>query len=293
MEDVLVGFRFHMDITKSHQAIVNGKRRRLVEGMASVETPDQQGETVIQKGMNFRPFLATGHLNYDHQSVRRGSPAYIIGEPLDAHIGTDPLTGCDAFFVKGWLYDDPDNKPVADEVWKHIQALSKAKSDRHLGFSIEGTTNLKIGRRIQKSTIYHLAITPAPVHDASYCNFQSVMKSLAYATTLDEDILAGQDWDVARLIKAADTGGLDAMTTGSTTALHKEDLEHGKIGKKSRLKEAVASIWGDRAMCKSDCYDGDGHFTKGIDGYRDHLVKCMGWDRDEATALTATLKGAW
>lgn len=294
LDDVEVGFRFHCDLIKSEEGTVHGERKRYVEGLASLETPDQEGETVVQKGINFNPFLQTGHLNWDHGPVRRGNPAYIIGEPTEAKIVRVPEQGCDAFFIKGYLYDDPELKPIADAAWKHLLTLQKSGSQRTMGFSVEGSSSLKVGKKIHKSTIYHVALTHAPVHDGTVARFAQVMKSLSFASRLDDEILAARDWDITSLMKAE--GGLSVANLGTLQPLLKEDLPHGgkkKRRKGAKLDTAMGTIYGDKAVCKSDCYDDHGRFRQGAPGLLKHLVDCQGWELPEAEAFTTTIVGAW
>lgn len=285
-DELVVGFTFTCDLLKAEEARVRGQQVRHVEGLASLETPDLEHETVIQKGMDFAPFLATGHINWDHGVVRRGSPAYIIGEPTDAKIIKH--RGHDAFWVEGFLYNDPENKPVAEDVWRHAQTLKGAQSGRKLAWSVEGQTRLRSGGEIRKSTIYHLALTHAPVHGETFANFAEVMKSLQLVSALGEP-----DLTVAAILKAAETAGLNVATMDSLEALRKEDLKKPRHRPpKAGAKEAVQALWGDD-LCKSRCFDVNGHFHEGTSGALKHLVQCQGWPVEHAEQYLKSLRNAF
>ena len=74
-----IDFRFNIDLAKSEDAS-DGKR--YIDGLASSEDLDAQGEAVIQKGMILDPLLRSGWINWDHL---QGSQ-YLIGEPTEAQV---------------------------------------------------------------------------------------------------------------------------------------------------------------------------------------------------------------
>jgi hypothetical protein len=151
-------FRFHIpvDLKKSEDGKV------WIHGIASLETPDIAGETVIQKGMDLSYFLNRGFFNDNHDKTTGGK----IGIPTEAKTTKSGL------FVKGYLLDTPR----AQKIVELAQALDKSGGQRKLGFSIEGKVKQRDGRIIKKSWLKDVAITAEPVHPDTYMN---IVKSLS------------------------------------------------------------------------------------------------------------------
>ncbi len=65
--------------------LIKGERKRLIHGIAATEAKDQQGEELILSGMDFAPYLHSGHLNDDHLPGEQ----HILGKPTEAKIISD------------------------------------------------------------------------------------------------------------------------------------------------------------------------------------------------------------
>lgn len=168
-------YRFAVPLTKSYTTTERGAKLYIMEGVASDEDKDQQGEQLIQKGMDFAPLMEGGIINWDHQS----GPANIIGEPLHAEIQPGPR-----FFVRGNLY--VEDKEQAREAWATAEAMKKAGGRRRLGWSVEGAVLARDplhNRRILKSEVRHLALTHQPVNANTWA---AIAKSMT--TTMAEPI---------------------------------------------------------------------------------------------------------
>lgn len=159
-------YRFGIPLTKSYVTSERGAKQYILEGIASDETPDLQGESVIQKGMNFRPLLDAGIINWDHEK----GPENIIGEPIEAAIHAGPV-----FYVKGELY--VDDKPRAAEAWATAEAMKKS-GRRKLAWSVEGAVLQRQGRHLTKTEVRHLALTHQPVNANSWA---AIAKSMTAA----------------------------------------------------------------------------------------------------------------
>jgi hypothetical protein len=168
MNDLPLIYRFGIPLTKSYVTTERGARQYVIEGVASDESRDQQGESVIQRGMNFQPLLDAGIINWDHQP----GPENIIGEPIAAEIQSGP-----AFFVKGQLY--VDDKPRAAEAWATAEAMRKAGGRRKLGWSVEGAVLQRLGPKLTRTEVRHLALTHQPVNSNSWA---MISKSMTTAT---------------------------------------------------------------------------------------------------------------
>jgi hypothetical protein len=136
-----------------------------VEGIASTEHEDHEGQTLLQKGMDWSYFLREGWINYEHEDPKhatRGAAA-VIGYPVrvwsTTHEGK-PATGLEARL----FLDDPR----AAQVVQTLEAIQKAIPARQLGFSIEGDAvdvdNPKDPKVIKRAVIYNVTLTSNPVN---------------------------------------------------------------------------------------------------------------------------------
>lgn len=208
----------------------------IVQGIASCEVQDQDGEEIIQKGIDCDPLMKSGYINWDHKD--KDGPAYLIGFPVEFRLvnannyakqlgkSVDGL----ALWVKGELYK---SKKKAREVWEHIAATEG--TSRQLGWSVQGRVmdrDRTRKSRITKSAIHHLAITHQPIQALT---FAEMAKSFAMPTA--------------------------SMTTVSAAPLLLENLS----GKMTNV------LWGS---CKKGCYSKQGKFAKGARGALEHLHEC-------------------
>lgn len=150
-----IPFKFEMPVEVFWKAGETGKERRIV-GIISTEHRDQQNEVVLQRGLDFRPFLAHGWINDNHSRDTAG----VVGYPLKVERTT--VEGKPATRMEGYLLQ---NFEQADKIWDLANALQK--TDRRLGFSIEGkvrrraTTDDKV---IAEAIVRNVAVTNCPVN---------------------------------------------------------------------------------------------------------------------------------
>ncbi len=147
--------------------------RRYIQGIASTDNTDLQGEIIDPAGIDFSYFKNNGYFNWDHKQEVQ----YRIGEPVDCKVTSKGL------WVKGFLYESND---TADEVWKFMNSLEASKATRKMGFSIEGKVRRRSGKKIEKCWIQNVAITAQPVNTATWAE---IVKSLAHkpdVTDLEE-----------------------------------------------------------------------------------------------------------
>jgi hypothetical protein len=180
-------FRFHIDLAKSEDA---SSDRRYIDGLASSEDADAQGESVIQKGMVLEPLLRSGWINWDHLQGAK----YLIGEPTEASIvriedhprlrGRATSKGAGLYF-KGFLYK---GHPEAEAVWFH---LNNPERTRPLAYSIQGRTLERDGHRLTKCELRHMAVTHQPVQRKSFADICKSM-TLAEAAPLKLENLDGR-----------------------------------------------------------------------------------------------------
>ena len=162
-------FDFWVPITKAKTK--EDGSLRIVEGIASTPHLDLQNETVDQSGIDFKYFLNHGYFNWDHKPGSENK----IGEPWECKVTPKGL------YVKGIIYK---GKKIADNVWEHIQTLSKnTDSKRRVGFSLQGKTVRRNGNSILKCWIQDVAITTAPINHNTYLD---IVKSLGTSSWCSE-----------------------------------------------------------------------------------------------------------
>lgn len=152
-------FMMPMDIAKSE----DGEDRWMIRGYASTDAQDRQGESLVQKGLDFSDFVNHGFFNYDHNN------SIILGYPTDACKVDD-----NGFWVEGELLK---GIPEAERMWHLSLALKKSNAPRKVGFSVEGKVIERDGDKVTKAKIYNVAITTNPVNTT--CTWDAVVKSFA------------------------------------------------------------------------------------------------------------------
>lgn len=158
-------FRIFAPMSLFQKASAPEGQRRRIAGVISTESLDKQGEVIVQKGLDFQPFLSQGWFNDNHSKKTTdvlGYPEDVTrfqkGEKLPD--GTVAKSNCT--WAEGYLLDTPD----ADKVWSLGMSLQKAGSKRRLGYSIEGSVQSRTGpgnRIVAKALVRNVAITNCPV----------------------------------------------------------------------------------------------------------------------------------
>ncbi len=132
--------------------------RAKIGGVISTESVDQQGDVLLQEGLDFSYLMSKGYFNYEHKN----GVEFILGSPT--HIEKTILNGKPATKVEGFLMLD---RPLAKEIYNTVQAMEKSQIGRTVGFSVEGQVlardkvNPKI---VTKARILNVAITGHPVN---------------------------------------------------------------------------------------------------------------------------------
>lgn len=241
---------FDFPLVKGEGSGPAGDEHWRLEGVASHESKDAQDELVVQRGINFKPLMDYGYINYDHQP----GPSYLIGWPVECHLvnaidvpelQAKGLSG-QCLWVKAELYTDRKLKPVAGDVWDHCQAIQG--TPRKLGWSVQGRVT---GRdpldkaRITECEVRHLAVTHQPVHQIT---FADMVKSMT--------------------------------TVGMTTTTAKPALRENLSGPITEV------LYG---ACEGKCYGASGRFGKGWSGMLGHLQNCHGLSKGESLNIVTDL----
>jgi hypothetical protein len=153
-----------------------------IQGIASTEAPDADGDIILTKGIDWSYFIGDG--------ISKGKGFIIDEHPVGTHnVVGHPLSVSDtqveyngakvnAALVKGALYLE-DKRGAA--IFEKACTMRRAGGDRRLGFSIEGSVKPggRKGRVVEKSMVKWLAITAAPKNELSW--WEPVAKSIMAA----------------------------------------------------------------------------------------------------------------
>ena len=246
--------------------------KRCIKGYASTEDLDKDGESVLQKGIDFEPLRKEGFINYDHQKqiISGAKVPIIIGVPTLVEMREKGL------YVEGELFKGDPNESeqmrLANEMWQLGMALKKSGT-RRLAYSIEGGIIQRRGRKIALSVAKHVALTHKPVN--AKCSVEIFAKSLCCGGCSPDS----PNYNPARKCANKDdaptdiqflTNGMEkAMSTTSAGALMLENLDRG----------ITTVLYGDT---DDDCYDGKtGRFYDGIKGAVKHMNNCIGYDSND------------
>jgi len=237
--------------------------RRIVRGYASTENVDQQGEVILQNGIDFRPLLKSGFLNYDHQykTINGAKMPIIIGYPTRAEI-RDKGLWVEGELLKSDGMSSSEQLKLADEMWEMGMALQKSGGNRSLAYSVEGGVVERKGNRITKSVVRHCAITHKPVNAEATVELFAKSFFIACGNCEKQGTCDITECDRHAMQKA--------MSTESASPLMLENLDRGLSG----------VLYGDH-----DCGHFDkqtGKFTDGINGAVEHLEKCQEYDRQQS-----------
>ncbi len=166
---------------------------------------DRQGERLLQEGLDFSPFLKGGWFNDNHDH----STEALVGYPDTAEL-RQLDDGEQGWYVEGYLLKGHQR---SDNLWNIAQALQK--SDRRLGFSVEGhieERDAKDPKIVRKAKVREVAITRCPVN-----------------TGTGLDVLA-------KSLSAGSAVGDPGAAPGEGFPIRTESLEGGKKKKKKKKK---------------------------------------------------------
>ena len=202
-------FRVFAPLTFFEKASAPEGEKMRIAGIVSTEVQDKQGETVLQRGLDFGPFVKSGWFNDNHSKVSTGILGYPDRDVIKFQKGQRLPDGTVAehcgTWAEGHLLDTAD----ARKVWDIGRALQKAGGARRLGFSIEGKVQKRegpAGTIVAKAVVSNVALTHVPVGEGTRMN------ALAKSLTAIE---AGEDMDKALTMGDAPAG--NPSTQGAKT----------------------------------------------------------------------------
>lgn len=165
MNDTEETFEFFVPACLAKSEDIGGAEKRLIQGIASTDDVDLQGETILQNGIDIAYFMKYGYINDDH----RPGPEHKVGEPIECRITRAGL------WIKALLYKGSGDERC-DYWWDLIQTLERSGSKRKVGFSIEGKVLRRAGKSILKCWLKDIAITASPVNTHTWAE---IAKSLS------------------------------------------------------------------------------------------------------------------
>lgn len=236
-------FQFFTPVSFFEKANAPEGFRRRIGGLVTTEARDQEGETILQRGLDFDYFLNRGWYNDNHSKAQTG----VLGYPdfvkyvqkgaklPDGTVAPNAGHWAEGYLLEGW---EP-----ADKIWRLGQALKKTMGRRRLGFSVEGGIQKRAGpdnKTIAKARIKNVAITHCPVNPET--GLAILEKSLIAAETNPN--FESETIERALTAGAGSTSAPDGPRTGegAGTILTPESLEHDGRGKK-KLTKAEAVDW--------------------------------------------------
>lgn len=235
-----------------------------VEGIASTDDVDLQGERVDQRGMDCEPLLKSGYINWNHG----GTPKDIIGYPVKAEIVRSEevpalrdmgVTG-QALWLKGQLLK---GNPMAEEVRTLIKSLEG--TPRQLGFSIQGHIQSKHGDDILRCELHQIALTHEPVNPMTFAQVAKSFASLSLGAP------------AAPTYNGQQGSPSNVMTTVSAAPLLLEDLGLAPNLSNRLYGECVKLHFNDRGAFKS------------MHNALEHLTVCKGEPIESASRFLKAL----
>ncbi len=243
-------FHFEIPVSFFEKSDAEPAKARRIGGIISTETPDQQGETILQRGLDFSAFLKHGWFNDNHSKATAG----ILGYPESVKLfrkgealpdGT--IAKAQGTWAEGYMLDTPE----AMKIWDLGRALQK--THRRLGFSVEGKVEARAGMNdniIAKAKIRNVAITNCPVNADS--RLEVLAKSLAAVESCEPSLLEKMMGmgtatpGVSVATQGPQTGmGAGRVLVGQSLEHDEKDLVGGKKKKKVQkgLSHAEALAW--------------------------------------------------
>ena len=263
--------------------------RRMIRGYASNETSDEDGEIVLQKGIDYEPFRKNGFINWDHQYRYPIPGCKDIRVPVIIGYPTQVLMKSKGLWTEAELLN-PDagaceELRLANYAWELGTALQKSGSDRRLAYSVEGGIIARRGDKVVRSVVRAAALTWKPVNPTA--TVEMFQKSLCCGKCSPDHpaynpahSCSNKHVEVESLAALEKSVEANAMTTESASALLKQNLDRGM----------TTVLYGDRP---DDCYDAStGRFHNGLTGAYKHMTDHLGHGHKETTQFLRKLIAA-
>jgi hypothetical protein len=208
-----------------------------IGGIISTDAKDQEGDILLQEGMDWTYFLDRGYFNYEHQQ----GPENILGVPDKVEL--IELNGKKATKVEGFLLMDT---PKAKDVYQSIKAIDKAGVGRQIGFSVEGQVierDLDNPKIVKRAKILNVSITAHPVNPDA--KLELLARSLMIAEKAKIQAEGKSKEEIARMILEAHPELSDDEIMGMIHELisnMKERKEAGDVGYQTPAQAGSGSL---------------------------------------------------
>lgn len=170
-------FKFDIDAELFEKKDSKGQSEYWVGGICTTDERDQEGERLLQEGLDFRPFLDHGFFNDNHGKDTGAA----VGRPTRAELRALP-DGRRGWYVEGPLYNNTRAREIM-ELASEIQRSGDAK--RKLGFSVEGTIldrDPANPKDVLRAVVREVAITRCPVNRGT--SLSLLAKSLSVGSSI-------------------------------------------------------------------------------------------------------------
>lgn len=187
-------FSFQANIVKSDKSKILELKdldydNMFIEGIASTDDKDLEGETLKPKDFDLSYFMQVGKINDNHTQI--------IGEPREAKIDKDGN-----LFVLAYLYNTSHR---AKEIYKDTFVMqADPNSTRCMSWSIEGQAterDEKNPKIVRKARITQIALTPTPINYKR--TWAMVVKGLANGL-IDGDELKPENFELPEILELKD-----------------------------------------------------------------------------------------
>ncbi len=159
-----IPFEFEVPVSFFEKADAEAGKQRRIGGIISTESRDRQGEVILQRGLDFKPFMEFGWFNDNHSKVTTdilGYPDLVKFVRKGAQLPDGTTAKADGHWAEGYLLETKK----AGDIWETGLALQK--TGRRLGYSIEGSVEKRSGadgKTIAAAKVRNVAITNCPVN---------------------------------------------------------------------------------------------------------------------------------
>lgn len=165
-------FQFDVEAEVFQKTNAKGESEFWVGGICTTDHVDQEGEKLLQRGLDFRPFLETGYFNDNHGRDTGAA----VGKPVKAEL-RKLADGHEGWYVEGPLYDNPRAMAIRDLA---MTLERSGDANRKLGFSVEGQILERDPAEpttVRRAVVREIAVTRCPVN--RHATLQRLVKSLS------------------------------------------------------------------------------------------------------------------
>lgn len=156
----------------------NGEEERCIGGLATTDSTDLQGQSVLQDGLDFSYFEKNGWFTDEHSKDPKDIVGWSTSPALFVRKGQTLPDGRVAPADGHWVEGKLTKSKKADAIWDSMRGLEKAGAPRGLGLSLDGDVQQTTAdkRKITKALVRWIAITAKPVNPET--SLSALVKSL-------------------------------------------------------------------------------------------------------------------